>query len=111
MAGDGRGSFHWELEHCGRRCSKKVLPKDRVDVGGVWVFPARIFLPLKATVFRVVEFDNQPSDGLSLLLHINENSSAPVGETIQCVDIVHEYNLGVDLQVQDCLKRRILDAS
>ena len=111
MTRDGRSSFHWELEHCGRGCSNKVLPKDRVNVGGLWMFPARVFLPLKSAMVRIVEFDDEPFDGLSLLFHINENSTASVGETIQRVNVVHKDNLCIELQLQDCLKWRVLDAT
>ena len=111
MACYGFSSFYWELENCGRGCSYLILPEDTVNVGGVRVFPARVFLPLKAAVVRIVELDNEPVDGVSLLLHINQNSTASVGEAIQSVDVVGEHNLPSNLQVQFCLERRVLDAS
>ena len=82
MACYGFSSFYRELENCGCGCSNLVLPEDTVNVGGVRVFPARVFLPLKAAVVRIVELDNEPVDGVSLLLHINQNSTASVGEAI-----------------------------
>ena len=102
MACYGFSSFYRELENCGRGCSNLVLPEDTVNVGGVRVFPARVLLPLKAAMVRIVEFDNEPADGLSLLLHVNEDSATAIGETIQRVDVVDQDNLGVDLQLQFC---------
>ena len=75
MACYGFSSFYWELENCGCGSSYMVLPEDRVNVGGVRVFSAGVLLPLKAAMVRIVEFDNEPVDVLSLLLHVNENSS------------------------------------
>ena len=100
MAGHGSGCLHWKLEDCGGGSSNHVLPEDRVNVGGLGVFPARVLLPLKAAMVRIVEFDNEPVDGLSLLLHVNEDSAAAIGETIQRVDVVDKHDLGVDLQLQ-----------
>ena len=88
MAGHGCCSLHWKLEDCGCGSSNHVLPEDRVNVGGVRVFSAGVLLPLKAAMVRIVEFDNEPADGLSLLLHVNENSSTAVGETIQRINVV-----------------------
>ena len=95
MARDGRSSLHWELKNCGCGCSNIVLPEDRVNVGGLRVLPARIFLPLKPAMVRIVEFDDEPVDRLSLLLHINENPTTSIGETIQRVDVVHKDNFCV----------------
>ena len=102
MTGHGCCSLHWKLENCGCGSSNHVLPEDRVNVGGLGVFPARVLLPLKAAMVRIVEFDNEPVDGLSLLLHVNEDSAAAIGETIQRVDVVDQDDLGVDLQLQFC---------
>ena len=93
MAGHGCCSLHWELENCGCGSSNHVLPEDRVNVGGLGVFPARVLLPPKAAMVRIMELDDKPAGGVPLLLPAYENSPAAVGETIKCVDIVDKHNL------------------
>ena len=110
MAGDGLSTFNRKLKDGGCGCSDLVLPEDRIYVGGLRVFPARVLLPLKAAMVGIVEFDHEPVDGLSFLLHINENSTASVGQTIKRVDVMDEDNLSVDLQLQDRLEGRVHDA-
>ena len=74
------------------------------------MFPARILLPLKAAMVRIVEFHDKPMDSVTFLLHINENSTTPVGETVKCVYVVDENDFCADLQIQDRLEGRVLDA-
>ena len=68
---------------------------DWVNVGCLGVSVARVFLSLEASMVRIVEFDDEPVDRLSLLLHINENPTTSIGETIQRVDVVHKDNFCV----------------
>ena len=82
MARDGSSTFHWKLKDGGCGCSDQVLPEDRIYVGGIRVFSAKVLLSLKAAMFGIVEFDDKPMDGLPFLLHINKNSTASVCQTI-----------------------------
>ena len=111
MTRNGAGSLNWELENCGSGSSDEVLPEDGVNVGGIRALPARIPLPRHPTMVGVVELDQEAVYRVPLLLYIKENTSASVGETIDRVDVVNKHNLGIDLQLQDCLERRVLDAS
>ena len=60
---------------------------------------------------RIVKLDGEPVDAVALLLHIDEDSAASVGEAINCINVVNKDNLSADLQVQDCLKWCVLDTS
>ena len=60
---------------------------------------------------RIVKLDGEPVDAVALLLHIDKDSAASVGEAIKSVDVVDKNNLGTDLQLQFCLERRVLDTS
>ena len=55
---------------------------DGVNVGGLGELLATIPLPRHAPMFRVVQLDHQPPDGLAILLHINQDSSAAIGQPI-----------------------------
>ena len=74
------------------------------------MFPAWVLLSFKATMVRIVEFHDEPMDSVTLLLHINENSTTTIGETVKCVDVVYENDFCADLQLQDRLEGRVLDA-
>ena len=102
MACDGGRTFHRKLKNGGCGCSDQILPEDRIDVGGIRVFSAKVLLSLKAAMFGIVEFDDKTMDGPPFLLHINKNSTASVCQTIQSVDVVDENNLCIDLQLEDC---------
>ena len=110
MAGHGCCTLHWKLEDCGCGSSNHILPQDRVNVGGIRVFPARILLPLKAAMVRIVELDDKPGGGVPLLLPVNQNSPAAVGEAIECVDVMNKDNLCTDLQLQFFLEWCVLNA-
>ena len=78
----GRCAFDRKLKHGRCGCPNEVVPKDRVDVGGLWVLGARIFLPLKAAMVRIVELDDQSVDGFALLLDTDEDTPTSIGEAI-----------------------------
>ena len=71
---------------------------------------ARILLSLKAAVVRIVKLDNESVDRFALPLYAYQDSTTSIGEAVNCVDVVDEDDLCVDLQLQFCLKRCILDA-
>ena len=104
-------ALHRELENCGSGSSDEVLPEDGVNVGAIGAPPARIPLPRHPTMVGVVELDQEAVYRVPLLLYINENTSATVGETINRVDVMNKHDLGIDLQLQDCLEWCVLDAS
>ena len=62
MARDSCRTLDRELKNGSCGCSNRVLPEDRIYVGGIRVFPAGILLPLKAAMVRIVEFDDEPVD-------------------------------------------------
>ena len=82
MARDGTGSFEGELENSCSCTSQHVGPMDGVNIGGLGELLAPVPLPRHAPVFRVVELDHQPLDGLAVHLHINQDSPAAIGEPI-----------------------------
>ena len=75
------------------------------------MFGAGVLLPQEAAMVRIVELDHQSVDGLALLLHTDEDTPTSVGETIDRIYVVDKDNFRVDLQVQDCLKRCVLDTA
>ena len=100
VAGNCAGALYRELKNCGSGSPDEILPEDRVNVGGLGVFPARVLLPPKAAMVRIMELDDKPGGGVPLLLPVYENSPAAVGETIQGVDVMNKDDLCTDLQVQ-----------
>ena len=58
----------------------------------------------------VVQLDQEAMCSVPLLLHVNEDTTAAVGETIRGVDVVNKHNLRVDLDLEDCLEWCVLDA-
>ena len=108
---NGARALHRELENCGSGSSDEVLPEDGVNVGAIGAPPARIPLPRHPTMVGVVELDQEAVYRVPLLLYIKENTSATVGETIDRVDVMNQHNLGIDLQLQDCLEGCVFDAS
>ena len=104
-------AFHWKLENCGSGSSDEVLPEYRVNVGGIGTPSARILLPRHLTMAGVVKLDQEAVNRVPLLLYIDEDTTTTVSETINSVDIVNKHNLGIDLQLKDCLEWCVFDAS
>ena len=111
VARNRAGSLNWELKYCGSRSTNKVLPEDGVNVGGIGTPSARILLPRHLTMAGVVKLDQEAVNRVPLLLYINEDTTTTISETINSVDIVNKHNLGIDLQLQDCLEGCVFDAS
>ena len=100
MARDSAGPFQGKLEDCGSGASQQVGPVDGIDVVGLGELLARVSLPCQAAMFRVVQLDDQPPDGLATLLHIYQDSSAAIGQPIQCVHIMDHDDLAAHLEPQ-----------
>ena len=103
-------SSQGKLKNCGCGSPNEVLPEDGIDVGAIRVLPARISLPRPSTMVGVVQLDQEAMCSVPLLLHVNEDTTAAVGETIRGVDVVNKHNLRVDLDLEDCLEWCVLDA-
>ena len=111
VAGNCAGALYRELKNCGSGSPDEILPEDRVNVGGIWTPSAGILLPRHPTMAGVVKLDQEAVNRVPLLLYINEDTTTTVSETINSVDIVNKHNLGIDLQLQDCLEGCVFDAS
>ena len=85
-----------------RSCSstEKVLPVNRIDVGGLWVSLARVLLSVEAPVIGIVESDYESFDTLTSFLHIDQHSSAAVCQSIEGVHVVDKDNFGSNLQLE-----------
>ena len=73
---------------------------DWVNIGCLRMSVARVFFSLEASMVGIVEFDNESLDGFPILLHANQHASTPIGQPIQCIDVVHQHNLTPHLQLQ-----------
>ena len=99
------------MKNCGCGSPNEVLPEDGINIGAIGVLLARIPLPRQPTMVGVFELDHEAMYRGPLLLHVNEDTTATVGETIDCVDVVDEHDLCVDLEFEDCLERCVPNAS
>ena len=103
-------SLERKLEDRSCSSSKKVLPEDRIDVGGLWVFLARVLLPVELPMVGIVESDDESLDALTSSLHIDQHSSAAVCQSIEGVHVVDKDNFSSNLQLEHSLKGCVLDA-
>ena len=98
----------WKLEYGSSGSSQEVLPMDWVNVGCTTVSVAGGFLSPESSVVGIVEFNKESFDGVPRHLHINQHSSAAVGQPIEGVNVVDQDNLTPDLELEYSLKRGVL---
>ena len=75
------------------------------------MFPAGFLLSSTFAMVWVVELNHKSLYSTIFLLHSNEHSSCSIGQSVKGVQVMDQNHLGTNLQLEDCLKGCVANAS